>query len=185
MRARLRDTPALRWRNVTVETSFALVILYAVALVQASRSTIATTGQILGPAQLAAGMLCAALVPGLAVYMLHFHTSWTIGLDPASNLAGGLAAHGFWISLVAALALFLAAAAAYYLSARLTLSGRRLAGLSPALVALGLIGVLLLRGGVGGRFTGEEPPPALIATVVVAVLLVASLIAVGRLDVER
>jgi len=167
---------------VTVEIAFACVIAFSVALVQSSRRTILHTGNLLGPAQLIAGCMCAALVPALAVYAVHFHPAWALGVAPGSGLVAAFAVHGFWLALVFAGALFSVGLGTYIASSRLLLAGRRTAVLLPAALAFALVVLVPLRGSVGGRFTGDEPPPTIIPTAIVIVFLVATLIAAGRFD---
>ena len=167
---------------MTVEIAFACVIAFAVALVQSSRRTILHTGNLLGPAQLLAGCMCAALVPALAVYAVHFHPAWALGVAPDSGLVGAFAAHGFWLALVLGGLLFAVGLGTYVASSRLLLAGRKTAVLLPAALAFALVLLVPLRGAVGGRFTGDEPPPTIIPTAIVIVFLVATLIAAGRFD---
>ncbi|MBN2361277.1 MAG: hypothetical protein JXR83_17620 [Deltaproteobacteria bacterium] len=167
---------------MSVEIAFASVIAFAVALVQVSRRTILHSGNILGPAQLIAGCMCAALVPALAVYALHFHPAWALGVAADSSLVAAFAAHGFWLALAFAGALLVVGLASYLASSKLLLAGRRIAVLLPAAPVFLLVLAIPLRGAVGGRFTGDEPPPTIIPTAIVIIFLVATLIAVSRFD---
>ncbi|MFH1811238.1 MAG: hypothetical protein ABIJ09_21040 [Pseudomonadota bacterium] len=169
---------------MTVEMALACVIAFAVALVQVTRRTILASRQSLGVLQIGAAGVCAALVPTLSVYTLHFHPTWALGVEPGSYLAVVVVEQGFAVALGTALVLWIVAAVAYAVSVRMLLAGHRTGSLYPAAVAVALVIAVLVRGGVGGRFSGEDPPPALIATAVVLLFLVAALLGASRLDAE-
>jgi 4-amino-4-deoxy-L-arabinose transferase-like glycosyltransferase len=172
---------------LTVEISFACMIAFAVALVQATRRTIVITGQLYGPLQIAASLVCAALVPTLLAYSVQFHTAWALGIDDNAALIQTINAHGMEASLLSALLLDIAGATTYFVAALFQREGRRLLGLLPAALALLLVLVMMVRGSVGGRFRGDELPPALVSTIIVFIFLVAAIIGVSRVDstVER